>query len=154
MISTTQVIPKITCDNTTEFECQDTTKRCIPREWVLDGQSDCKNSSDENSPLPFCTSSEFACPVSRRCVPRYRVNDGFPDCSSRADENLVGFECRAEEFDCGNKNFSRCIPYSWVNNNLQDCSSGKDENRLLLQIFFFNYTFFKFGKEIGCISAF
>ena len=42
-----QELMKITCDNETEFECQDDTKRCIPREWVLDNQPDCADSSDE-----------------------------------------------------------------------------------------------------------
>ena len=123
-----QELPKITCDNATEFECQDDTKRCIPREWVLDNQPDCSDFSDEKLPLPFCHSSEFACP-SGRCLHRYRVNDGFPDCFSGADEGKIGFECKADEFHCKNDLFERCIPVSWVNNNLQDCSSGKDENR-------------------------
>ena len=145
-IPKTQKPPKITCDNATEFECQDDTKRCIPREWVLDNQPDCLDFSDEpgcanlsdgpdcanlsfeNLPLPFCLSSEFACP-SGRCLHRYRVNDGFSDCSSGADENNIDFECKAGEFDCRNEKSNRCIPISWVNNNLKDCTSGRDEDR-------------------------
>jgi len=117
---------------TTEFTCHDkypldnSTLRCIPREWVADGDEDCADGMDEKVKFNQCIQdTEFHCVIDGRCIPRYRVLDGVNDCSDGSDE-MKAIPCIPhKEFRCAGD--GRCIPRSWRGNNMINCVNGSDE---------------------------
>jgi len=84
----TQVLPQCL---PSEFSCNDNEAlRCIPREWVCDGDNDCDSGIDEKANLTFCHNlTEFQCQINGRCIPRYRVMDGYPDCPNATDKTFA-----------------------------------------------------------------
>lgn len=111
-----------------EFQCLDDSKRCIPREWVMDGAEDCQDNSDEAQPLSNCNEYEFLC-EGGQCIPRYRVLDGHVDCNEGDDEAYgvrTALLCRHDEFKC--KDIGRCIPRSWANDGVPNCNDTSDES--------------------------
>jgi len=117
---------------TTEFTCHgkypldNSTLRCIPREWVADGDEDCADGMDEKVKFNQCIDDiEFHCAIDGRCIPRYRVLDGVDDCSDGSDE-IKAIHCIPhKEFRCVAD--GRCIPRSWRGNNMINCVNGSDE---------------------------
>ena len=117
---------------TSEFSCYDGKKednsslRCIPREWVRDEDEDCVNGLDEKVRLKQCfNDTEFHCLVDERCIPRYRVLDGTSDCSDGSDEKQPLDCIPSEEFRC--RSNGRCVPRSWRGNKMINCPDGSDE---------------------------
>ncbi|CAK8693025.1 unnamed protein product [Clavelina lepadiformis] len=118
--------------NDLEYACDvtgDHPRRCIPRDWVMDGAQDCLAGDDERTPFSDCfNETEFLCPKQGRCIPRYRVMDKFEDCNDGADE--VGpLLCNSTLEFCCQVN-GRCIPRSWRGNKLNDCFDWSDEGDL------------------------
>jgi len=114
-----------------EFQCKSTKGvRCIPREWVNDGERDCQLGEDEQTDIGPCfNQTEFQCSSGGRCIPRYRVLDGFPDCADRSDET-TSLTCIPNiEFRC--RDNGRCIPRSWKRDTLYNCLDGSDEIAML-----------------------
>ena len=65
-----QPLPK--CNDATEHRCNDVTRRCIPRRYVMNGRKDCVGNGDETKPLPFCfKESEVRC--NKTCLPKNRA---------------------------------------------------------------------------------
>ena len=63
----------------TEYQCDDVTQRCIPRESLSIGN--CTNASDESAaPLRCLADTEFRGEKNGRCISCYRVRDGLTDC--------------------------------------------------------------------------
>jgi len=111
-----------------EFSCRrNGTLRCIPREWVGDGQKDCDPGIDETTVVKECDNlTEFRCKSSGRCIRRHRVRDGFADCPD-GDDEVTQLPCiPTREFPC--RDTGRCIPRSWRGNKLINCKDGSDEN--------------------------
>ncbi|XP_076817842.1 uncharacterized protein LOC143463285 [Clavelina lepadiformis] len=118
--------------NDLEYACDVTgnqPRRCIPRDWVMDGAQDCLAGDDERTPFSDCfNETEFLCPKQGRCIPRYRVMDKFEDCNDGADE-LGPLLCNSTlEFRCQVN--GRCISRSWRGNKLNDCFDWSDEGDL------------------------
>ena len=115
-----------------EFSCvgnqqlNNSSLRCIPREWVADGDQDCADGLDEQTKFHRCNNdSEYFCVNDGRCIPRYRVLDGVNDCSDGSDERHPLICLPMKEFRChGN---GRCIPRSWRGNKMINCIEGSDE---------------------------
>ena len=119
------------CVPSKEFRCR-SSGRCILRELVMNGRTDCNDTSDENGTLTCDPSTEFRCKASGRCIPRYRVNDNYDDCKDASDESVNNFTCHeANEFACdvtANATAKRCIPRGWFRNKIRDCPlTGNDE---------------------------
>ena len=124
-----ELAPLSICSNISEFRCDDSTQRCIPREWVMDGAKDCRGGSDELRPLPHCNDNEFRC-HNGQCIASYRVLDGHNDCQNGSDElNSTDLlrNCSESEFLC--EDSGRCIPRSWVGDGITNCKDNSDEGQ-------------------------
>ncbi|VDN27354.1 unnamed protein product [Gongylonema pulchrum] len=113
-----QKCSRVPCKPDKEFECvgdspgiplytskiRDYPARCIPKNWVCDGEADCRDSSDEKGCHNItCEKDQFVCeeykgharmciPMSWKCdgqndcVDMTWVCDGEADCKDRSDE--------------------------------------------------------------------
>lgn len=105
--------------------------QCIPYKWVCEGESDCKNNSDESDEVcnRNCTAAEFQCD-SGLCIPKEWACDKDANCADSSDENSDYCDragrCREGQFDCGGPD--SCIPDSWKCDGKKDCPDGSDES--------------------------
>uniref|UniRef100_A0A5S6QFK1 Basement membrane proteoglycan n=1 Tax=Trichuris muris TaxID=70415 RepID=A0A5S6QFK1_TRIMR len=112
-----------------EATCQN--GECVKREYVCDGQRDCRDGSDEfNCPAPqACEPNEFQC-NNRNCVQKMWLCDGDDDCGDGTDEQNCGVRqpgeaCAPYEFQC--KTQMQCVPASFQCDGQNDCVDGSDE---------------------------
>ncbi|XP_067614233.1 very low-density lipoprotein receptor isoform X3 [Eurosta solidaginis] len=118
------------CDEK-QFECGD--GECIPVRFTCDGQSDCKDHSDER--IPSCKFIGSTCGVEQ-----FRCNNGFcisnrwrcdqeKDCADGSDEAPTLCKtktCSPDEYSCKSGE-GECIPLAWMCDQSKDCSDGSDE---------------------------
>lgn len=63
------------------FQCD--LNRCIPKNWICDGEEDCIDKTDEKPTIcehNTCSSIQFTCSKTRKCIPNSWLCDGEVDC--------------------------------------------------------------------------
>ncbi|VDM94868.1 unnamed protein product [Thelazia callipaeda] len=137
---------QISCKPDKEFECvseptellvhrskiRNYPSRCIPKNWVCDGESDCYDSSDEKGCQNItCEEDQFVCEQykghARMCIPKSWKCDGQNDCLDMSDEKDCEKikTCSTNEFQCSN---GVCIFKNWFCDGDDDCGDGSDED--------------------------
>uniref|UniRef100_A0A7E4VR66 Very low-density lipoprotein receptor n=1 Tax=Panagrellus redivivus TaxID=6233 RepID=A0A7E4VR66_PANRE len=118
-----------------EFQCADGT--CIFGIWKCDGESDCKDNSDED--MKLCKTNNtcdptthFQCADNHFCLPMSWRCDSQPDCPDHSDERnctevkrMHEVKCAGDEWQCKNK--AECIRSNWRCDLDNDCTDGSDE---------------------------
>ncbi|XP_056400171.1 basement membrane-specific heparan sulfate proteoglycan core protein isoform X3 [Hyla sarda] len=105
--------------------------QCIPRDYLCDGERDCKDGSDEfncGTPSP-CEPNEFKCRNGRCALKLWRC-DGDNDCGDGSDETNCPTKgpsdmCAPDQFVCVQSR--NCIPASYQCDEEADCPDRSDE---------------------------
>ncbi|XP_029434740.1 basement membrane-specific heparan sulfate proteoglycan core protein isoform X5 [Rhinatrema bivittatum] len=105
--------------------------QCIPRDYVCDGERDCRNGEDElncGTPSP-CEPNEMKCRNGRCTLKLWRC-DGDDDCGDNSDESNCptkgpGDTCAPDQFTCVTAR--TCIPASYQCDDEADCPDRTDE---------------------------
>ncbi|XP_050705379.1 low-density lipoprotein receptor-like isoform X2 [Eriocheir sinensis] len=111
----TTTTPAFKCSND-EFLCDNT--KCIPKDWLCDGDEDCEDKTDEHD-CSGCGAGQWQC-RDGGCISEKDRCDGCVHCRDGSDEEgCRPKRCRHWEFRCINKRL-RC-------NGRRDCRDGSDE---------------------------
>ncbi|XP_030078632.1 low-density lipoprotein receptor isoform X1 [Drosophila hydei] len=119
------------CDEK-QFRCKESGE-CIPIRFVCDGDTDCKDHSDEL--IEQCKFQESTCGVKQfrcnngMCIPNKWRCDRESDCADGSDEApglCKSKTCSPDEFACKSGE-GECIPLAWMCDQSKDCSDGSDE---------------------------
>ncbi|XP_044138378.1 basement membrane-specific heparan sulfate proteoglycan core protein isoform X4 [Bufo gargarizans] len=105
--------------------------QCIPRDYLCDGERDCRDGSDElncGTPSP-CEPNEFKCKNGRCALKLWRC-DGDNDCGDGSDEINCPTKgpsdmCAPDQFVCIQSR--TCIPASYQCDEEADCPDRSDE---------------------------
>ncbi|XP_072011491.1 basement membrane-specific heparan sulfate proteoglycan core protein isoform X5 [Engystomops pustulosus] len=105
--------------------------QCIPRDYLCDGERDCRDGSDElncGTPSP-CEPNEFKCKNGRCALKLWRC-DGDNDCGDGSDEINCPTKgpsdmCAPDQFVCVQSR--NCIPASYQCDEEADCPDRSDE---------------------------
>ncbi|XP_064548842.1 low-density lipoprotein receptor-like isoform X3 [Drosophila montana] len=115
-----------------QFRCRESGE-CIPIRFVCDGDTDCKDHSDEL--LEQCKFTESTCGAEQfrcnngNCIPNKWRCDRESDCADGSDEassQCKSKSCSPDEFACKSGD-GECIPLAWMCDQNKDCSDGSDE---------------------------
>ena len=115
-----------------EYSCK-TENKCLHRNWICDGDADCKGMDDESAAVcstPDCESDDFEC-ENKKCVNKRNLCDGHDHCGDNSDET----NCKSSQVPCTSatyrcKGSHKCISLSSVCDKRNDCPFHDDESPL------------------------
>uniref|UniRef100_A0A8C4QN31 SCO-spondin n=1 Tax=Eptatretus burgeri TaxID=7764 RepID=A0A8C4QN31_EPTBU len=110
-----------------EFACS--SGGCTPVAWRCDGESDCRDSSDEVGCGTACPLGQVPCLRGGQCVQYGELCDGIPHCFDLSDESTENCGSTAippcpGKFPCSN---GLCISSERVCDGMPDCPNSEDE---------------------------
>ncbi|XP_028312744.1 low-density lipoprotein receptor-related protein 1 [Gouania willdenowi] len=110
--------------------CRDN-KECVRYSHVCDGETDCKDGSDEDECDTRCEKDQFQCAHGKKCIAQSKACDGLPQCQDGSDE----LECKQAVDGCAHQcaDKTRCIPTSFLCDGERDCGDGSDEANCVVE---------------------
>ncbi|CAG5895700.1 unnamed protein product [Menidia menidia] len=124
----TPAVPPSSACRPQEFPCA-SGSQCVPEVWRCDGETDCRDGSDEQQCAAPCGPHQVLCLSGDQCVDYQQLCDGIPHCRDASDESIDN--CGSSQipscpgsFQCDNRT---CVNMSKVCNNIPDCPQSDDE---------------------------